>query len=282
MAVSLKHAFTSTIADDADTSLVRPSNWNDEHTLTLAQGNILGRLTGAGTGAAVEIPVGFDSSGHMTLSAGSTSAAPLNLTSGTNLTSAAAGAIEYDGKVIYATPQGTQRGVVTGAQYYRLNSGVAGSNATGAQSLFGVGVTLSASTVYKFEAEVFLSKTAGATSHTISILFGGTATVNNIAYVLYSSSITTQSTYNYIDTSVAAGVVTQATATVSSTATAAAAVARHYKISGTVSINAGGTFIPQYQLSAAPGGAYTTNTNSTFFIYPVGAAGSNISVGAWA
>ena len=64
-----------------------------------------------------------------------------------------AGAIEYDGKVFYGTPQGTQRGVIPGQQFYRLNADLAGANVTTAQSTFGVGVTLSASTVYAFEAD---------------------------------------------------------------------------------------------------------------------------------
>jgi hypothetical protein len=34
MAVSIKHKFVSGKADDADTSLVRPTNWNDDHDLT--------------------------------------------------------------------------------------------------------------------------------------------------------------------------------------------------------------------------------------------------------
>lgn len=57
MAISLKHNFTSAVADEGDTSLVRPSNWNAEHTLTLATARLIGRTT-AGTGAAEEISVG--------------------------------------------------------------------------------------------------------------------------------------------------------------------------------------------------------------------------------
>ena len=49
-----------------------------------------------------------------------------------------------------------------------------------------------------------------------------------------------------------------------------------------LSVNAGGTFIPQYSLSAAPGGAYTSQPGSYFLIYPVGASGANVSVGTWA
>lgn len=57
MAISLKHNFTSAVADEGDTSLVRPSNWNAEHDLTLATARLLGRTT-AGTGSAEEISVG--------------------------------------------------------------------------------------------------------------------------------------------------------------------------------------------------------------------------------
>jgi hypothetical protein len=83
MAVSLKHKFTSSIPDDADTSIVRPSNWNDEHDLTLATSRLLGRTT-AGTGSAEEISV----SGELSLTAGalSTSANVVTLTGSQTLT----------------------------------------------------------------------------------------------------------------------------------------------------------------------------------------------------
>jgi len=57
MAISLKHNFQSAVADEGDTSLVRPSNWNAEHDLTLATSRLVGRTT-AGTGSAEEISVG--------------------------------------------------------------------------------------------------------------------------------------------------------------------------------------------------------------------------------
>lgn len=54
MTISLKHAFTSGKSDGGDATLVQPSNWNAEHTITLATDTVLGRST-AGTGAAEEI-----------------------------------------------------------------------------------------------------------------------------------------------------------------------------------------------------------------------------------
>lgn len=72
MAISLKHAFTSAIADGGDTSLVQPSNWNAEHNLTMATSRILGRTT-AGTGSAEEISVGA----NLSLSGGTLSVSGL-------------------------------------------------------------------------------------------------------------------------------------------------------------------------------------------------------------
>ena len=204
----------------------------------------------------------------------------LVLTSDTLIGTAAAGNIEYSSPIFTGTPIGTQRGIIPTQQYYRLDSAYAGSNATGAQSLFGVGCTLSASTVYEFEIIFALSKTAGATAHTIALGFGGTATVNNIGYYQSladnNTSLTTLASTNegvvFIQTA-SATVVTQSFGN-----------ATKYCISivkGTVSINAGGTFIPQYTLSAAPGGAYSTQIGSYIRINPLSASGAATNVGTW-
>jgi hypothetical protein len=216
-----------------------------------------------------------------TLGAGTTTVAPLVLTSGTNLTSAIAGAVEYDGKVVYGTPIGTQRGIVPTQQYYRLNADLAGANATGAQSLFGVGVTVSASTVYEFEIVCALSKSAGTTSHTFSIGFGGTATLNNISYSNFLKGNSTSFT-NVTNGDLVAIFVQTASATALTGGVTTATFVLTPVIKGTVSINAGGTFIPQYTLSAAPGGAYSTVAGSYIRINPIGASGANTSVGTWA
>lgn len=197
------------------------------------------------------------------------------------LQTAAAGVIEYDGKVFYGTPSSTQRGVIPDAQFYRLNANLAGANVATAQDVFGVGVTLSASTVYAFDALYFLSKTAGTTSHTIGVGFAGSATINNIIYTGSLPGATTGVTSG-VDTTPASIFGTTVSNTTMTPANATANNLRVFGIKGTVSINAGGTFIPQYTLSAAPGGAYSTVAGSYFLIYPIGASGSNINVGTWA
>lgn len=183
------------------------------------------------------------------------------------------GRIEYTGTILTATPTGGGRGIIPTEQFYRLETAFAGANATGAQSLFGVGVTLQAGTVYEFELGLTLSKTAGTTSHTISIGFAGTATANNF---------NADATAKYTNVRGAeSNVLTSAAATTITSAITVAALSVGFTIKGTVSINAGGTFIPQYSLSAAPGGAYSTVAGSYFKIKAIGAAGSNTSVGAW-
>jgi hypothetical protein len=205
----------------------------------------------------------------------------LALTSDTLIGTAAAGNIEYSSPIFTGTPIGTQRGIVPTQQYYRLNSALVGSNVNTAQSIFGVGVTLSASTVYEFEMIVAVSKSAGTTSHTFGVGFGGTASVNNIGYRLNvqnpsGTSFTVVATADY------QMFIQTASNTVITGAQTSANLFISFVIKGTVSINAGGTFIPQYTLSAAPGGAYTTAIGSYIRIAPVSASGSNTSVGAWA
>lgn len=196
-------------------------------------------------------------------------------------TTPAIGSVEFDGKAFYATAQGTQRGIIPGAQFFRLNSDFVGLNATGAQNIFGVSVTLSTSTIYAFEAMYYFNKTAGTTSHTLGIGYSVSATLNSILYggisfdgVTALPTRASAGTSQIASASAANLVVTGANAT--------AAVTAFISIKGIVSINGGGTFTPQYTLSAAPGGAYSTMANSYFLIYPIGASGANISVGAWA
>lgn len=217
------------------------------------------------------------------LPAGTTSNAPLLLQSGTNLTTAAAGAVEYDGKVIYSTPVG--RGISPSMMFYRLNSNYVGSNVTGVQSLLGVGVTVNADTVYAFEGHFTIQKTAGTTSHTIGISLGGTATTNTISYFATSVRFDTAGTSGGAGTGTGFNTVAAYNTTTSNVVMTGAATSANHTftclVRGTVSISAGGTFIPRYQLSAAPGGAYSTLAGAAFYIWPIGAAGATISVGPW-
>lgn len=113
MVISTKHKFTSPKTDGADNTLIRPTNWNDDHDLTLATGKLVGRTT-AGVGAAEEITPGF----HINLSAGQ-----INLKDAATVV--AASNIDcslgyYFSKTSTAATTWTISNVPSGAKFYHL------------------------------------------------------------------------------------------------------------------------------------------------------------------
>jgi len=168
---------------------------------------------------------------------------------------------------------GLGNGIVQAQQYYRLNSSVVGADSNTTQSLLGVGVTLVASTQYEFEIVGYQSKSAGTTSHNISYRFGGTCTVNNLFVNLFPATSTTEAGA-YIITALDTSVFYTSVST-------SATFFCPFVMKGTISVNTGGTFIPQYVLSAAPGGAYSTAIGTYMKIAPLAASGANVSIGSW-
>lgn len=167
----------------------------------------------------------------------------------------------------------------SGSLFYRLDSNLAGANVNTAQSVFGVGVTLASSTVYAFEGLYLLAKTSGGTSHSIGLGFGGNASINNI---VHNGAVTLRIVgLPLFDSAPETYASNQAANAQVCAADASATISVAINLRGTVSINAGGTFIPQYTLSAAPGGGYSTLAGSWIRLVPIGAAGSASSQGTW-
>ena len=82
MAVSFKHAFTSAKVDGTDSTLIQPSNWNAEHTLTMGAGKVLGRDSSAG-GAVQELAIAVDATQQsMIPPSGSTASRPATAIAG--------------------------------------------------------------------------------------------------------------------------------------------------------------------------------------------------------
>jgi hypothetical protein len=162
-------------------------------------------------------------------------------------------------------------------QFTCLSASYTGSNVATAQKVFNAtangAITLAASTTYEFEGLYNIS-TTGATSHQLGVLFGGTATLTSIAYTATSTNGTTAATS-------AASVTFASVATVTNvTAAVAAATNSTVFLKGTVRVNAAGTFIPQFQYSAAPGAAPVVAANSYFRLIPVG-SNTVTNVGNW-
>jgi len=212
--------------------------------------------------------------------AGTSTVPSIQMTSGTIATTPYDGAFEYNTPLFYCTPQSTERGILRTDQTYRLDFERNGSASTSMQNFFNVGVTLSSSTVYYFRFDFFLSSLSNpGGSLSITVSFTGTATVNNIGYTFYGtfagSNISLNATNN-----ISSGFSRTAGNQLLSALTVAGTVNSYMTITGTVSVNAGGTFIPQYNTQNS-GITYKTNSGSTFMICPIGVSGANTSVGTW-
>ena len=183
------------------------------------------------------------------------------------------------GQVLAMNSGATAPGWAAGGLFFRLNSAHAGANDTTLQNFFPQAVTLEASTVYEYEFWIGATKTAGTTSHSFSVGFGGTHTRNNTFRHLLTSGQNNSATSATVLTFI--GFSAAATDVVVTTFNAANGTIWHREF-GSFSVNASGTWFPAYQLSAAPGGAWSTAAGSFVGLRKLGASGSNSSQGAWA
>lgn len=140
-----------------------------------------------------------------------------------------------------------------------LTADVTGSDVLTAQQWFPTlgAVTVAAATTYELSGQLLTTRAAGAVSHTTGLLFAGTATLTSIQYVamVKSGDVETNAAMN-------ATAIRVATNTTVKSASTSATETITIDIEGMVRINAGGTFIPQFIYSAAPGGAPTIKANS--------------------
>jgi hypothetical protein len=245
-----------------------------------ATGNVTGGnvLTGGIVSATGNV-TGGNITGLIRPAAGTVTNAPIVYTSGVNLTSAIAGAQEYDGQVFYGTGQSSQRGVMATQHFIALTTNYTGSDVSTAQQVFnspaGGVITLPANTTYFLEGIYYITRAAGTTSHTLSTLFALGGTLTSIAY----TADTTSTTGNALGT-VSRIYATAATATAVTAASTTATENITVVIKGIVRTNTAGSFTPQIQYSAAPGGAPTILANSYLRLLPIG-NNTVASVGNW-
>jgi len=255
---------------------------------TTAELNTLNGVT-AGTviaSKAIVVDAGIKATGllNMTYGAGTTSVAPVNYTAGTNLTSAVAGATEYDGKVTYQTNVTSSRQVVDTEQFICLTANYSASDVATAQKVFNSPtngtLTLAATTSYMFEALYMIANT-GTTSHTWGTLFTLGGSVTSIAYLAEAYTGTTS---GVTITPMSACQVAVATVVPVTAASTSATEFVSIKLRGIIRANAAGTIIPQIQASAQPGlsgsAGVTVLAGSFFRVWPVG-SNTVASVGNW-
>ena len=207
------------------------------------------------------------------LAAGTTSVAPFNLTSGTNLTTATAGAVEYDGTVFYATPTASQRGVIMAEQIILLQSAYTLTSQTAAQKLFNTPtngqVTLSVGT-YEFECAYSLTAMS-TTSGSFGFALGGTATKTQFFWSLAAKA-------SPVATTTAANSTYNVTAANTALTAATANAVGYANISGIINVSVTGTVIPQVSLGIAA--AAVVGIGAYFRIRPIGST-TVTSVGNW-
>lgn len=248
--------------------------------LVTATGNVGGgNVNAGGAVSAVGNVNGGNVNAFVRPTVGTSSVAPVVFTAGTNMTTPSAGAFEYDGVVFYGSPQSNQRGVIAAEQFIALTTNYAGADSASAQKVFNSStngaVTLAASTTYMMEGVYYITRAAGTTSHTLSTLFALGGTLTSIAY----TAETTSTTGNALG-AVSRIYATAATNTVVTGASTTATENITVTIRGIVRTNAAGTFTPQIQYSAAPGGAPTILANSFFKLTPIG-TNTVATVGNW-
>lgn len=247
--------------------------------------SLAGNITGAnlvtnGSVSAAGNVTGGNITAKIRPPAGTVTLSPLQFTSGTNLTTAAAGAFEYDGVVIYSTPQASQRGVSPSEHFLALvNDNTSLADSTSAQAVFNSPaagtITLPGNTSYFIEGLYYITRAAGTTSHTLSTLFALGGTITSLTYAAETTS-TVGNALGPVSRIYATG----PTATVVTAASTSATENITVLIKGILRTNSAGTFTPQIQYSAAPGGAPTVLANSYFRLIPIGTGTVN-SVGNW-
>jgi len=192
---------------------------------------------------------------------------PIEIASGTLLTAAEAGSMEYDGKAFYTTPVASARGVSPSVMFAIVPAGgFALSTSTGVQSCFPAGTdvwTLEASTTYAFEGFYHIQKATNTATVAMAFALGGGASVTSIKYYVVGQNnavnvATTAQQSCYVDT--VASTVVNATSTGHTV----------HQFKGLIRMNAGGTVTPQIDFSATTAGSPTMMQDSYIKFTPLG------------
>lgn len=246
-----------------------------------ASGNVVGgNITTAGSVSAGGNVVGGNVVGFVRPSSGSASLAPVVFTAGTNTSTAAAGAIEYDGTVFYGSPAASQRGLLPAEHFVILSSNYIANDSASAQKVFNVpsagAITVTSNTTYSFEATYYIAPSINFNAVSLATLFALSGTLTGIRYSVES---TTGLSNAVLAAKVAQVSVVTAT-TVTDAAPGGAATNFVLKLRGILRTNTGGTLTPQIQFSGTPGSAPIVLANSYFRLVPMG-TGSVTTVGNW-
>lgn len=271
-----KNLSTNDLTDTLKTHYDTAYTNNHTHSNSTALNNVSGSNTGDETNSSIKTKLGTDLSNptftSINISAGTSSTAPINLTSGQLLTSSLSGANEFANNTFYKTPNNANRAVVPVRHFYSNTTSYGLTNGTSAQSIFGKSISLPATTTYRFRARYHIG--TGATTHTSAHGFAITNALISCEYLarLSSNALNTTSTnFNCVWISSASAKILNAAST---------AVTTLIELEGIIRTNLATTITPQITFSAAPGTTCQTYAGSFIEFEPIGTS-TDISCGAW-
>jgi hypothetical protein len=224
------------------------------------------------------------------LGEGTTSIAPLELNSGTLLTTPRAGTIEYDGTTIWATPTTDLGRMSVAPEFFTSGAGpsiAVAANESVTAPLFPAGndnIVLPVGT-YRLTSKIKVTRAASTTSATLRLVLNDGAataaagTFEGTSIGTINAASTTTQTCVFFD----AVTLTAATAVTVTNATSSGTY--FLFLNGLLKITTAGNFLPSFSLSAnlaAGSGSTTLNDGNWMSIKPLSSAGDTVSTGAWA
>lgn len=244
-------------------------------------GNIADPITGTGSIVYSNSP----SVTGLNLAAGTATKAPMVLSSGTNLTSPSAGAVEYDANGFYLTSSSlTGRGLVTAPMIIQVISDRAKTtNNTTLEGIFDPAndtINLAGSTRYLFQGTYYLRKNTLSGNGGLQIGFGFGNAPSSIRYDLITYVATAYNNTTLGGTTQQAGSVNVATAIAINGQANTTAENVAVKLNGFIITAASTTFSPQFtQTQTATGTAAQALAGTIFQIQPV--VNSPLVSGSW-
>lgn len=201
------------------------------------------------------------------LVAGTNTAAPLTFSPGVNLTTAAAGAIEFDGNCFYSTPVASARGLSPSMMFAIVPAGgFALQTAAGVQSAFPTATdvwTLAASTSYWFDGLYWIQEGTNSVTVAMAFALAGGASVTSILYSVWGLNAAANTTGT-------SGQFTIVNTVASTVVNAASTTNKMLSFNGIIRINAAGTVTPQINFSGTAAGTPTMLENSYIRFTPLG------------
>jgi hypothetical protein len=270
--VSLKHAFTSNVADSGDATLVQPSNWNAEHNLTANANSLLGTVTAGSvteiscTSAGRDLLDDADASAQRTTLGVGTGDSPqfagINVGNATDttITRVSAGVIAVEGNQVPSPGSVAQGDIIYygGSTWDRLGAGTSGqllkTNGVGANPSWSDPVIPSGS-VMLFQQTAAPTGWTKLTTHNNKALRVVSGTASSGGTVDFTTAFASQSVSGTISGTTASGTVGSTTLT-----TAQMPSHNHTYTAGTGPVTATGASIRLNNLTSTD---LSNNTGST-------------------